>query len=267
MKSIKYYRRIFYFFIFLLFLFSSLSLINKEIASYQDRMLNLELLEVKDCDEQENVVLKQKVSAINHSSGSVVNSRPILGKFKQLQSINPDIAGWIHITGTHINNPVVLGVDNEYYLIHNFYRQKSNSGTIFMDYRNRDQNQFQIIVYGHNQKDGSMFRDLANYESEYYYKAHPVITFDTVYGEMKWAIFSAYLTNTDDQYLVTKFHSKNDFITFVDERKQKSLYFIDIEIDIESPILTLSTCSYYEDHGRFVVHATPIHDIPEEGLF
>ena len=62
----------------------------------------------------------------------------------------------------YINNPVVQSTDNEYYLTHNFYKRKSEIGTIFMDFRNKSFDDRNIVLFGHSTIDKSMFGSLSD---------------------------------------------------------------------------------------------------------
>ena len=69
---------------------------------------------------------------------------------------NSNTIGWLMVPGTRIDYPVLQYTDNSYYLNHDFHHHYNTAGWIFMDYRNKldDQN---IVIYGHHRRDGSMF--------------------------------------------------------------------------------------------------------------
>lgn len=81
-----------------------------------------------------------------------------------LSSINNDYRFWINIDNTVIDYPVVQGEDNDIYLKHNFNNEKSISGTVFVDYRNSLNEDRNIVIYGHNMRNGSMFSDLNKFK-------------------------------------------------------------------------------------------------------
>lgn len=84
--------------------------------------------------------------------------------FKALKKINPDIVAWIRIPDTSIDYPVVQGNDDSYYLTHTFKKTEHVAGAIFLDSdNNADFSDDKNIIYGHNMKDGSMFRGLRNF--------------------------------------------------------------------------------------------------------
>ena len=74
-------------------------------------------------------------------------------KVKELKEENQDIVGWLEIEDTNINYPVLQGKDNEYYMTHNYKKQKSKNGSIFLD-KDYDWNikGNNLLMYGHNLK-------------------------------------------------------------------------------------------------------------------
>lgn len=183
-------------------------------------------------------------------------------RFKPLLRTNADVVGWLKIDGTTIDYPVLQAEDNAYYLKKDLYRNDNVTGSIFLDYRNRIDGAAEKhwIVYGHYMKDEIMFKGLLKYMDEAYYAEHPVIAFDTLYGNFKWLIFSAYATNANEDYIRTSFADDAAFGAFADGLLANSLYDTGVSIRAEDTILTLSTCSRTEEGGRFTVHAKLISD-------
>ncbi|BBI34151.1 class B sortase [Cohnella abietis] len=176
--------------------------------------------------------------------------------FKPLLEINKDIIGWVKIDDSNIDYPVVQSDDNSYYLTRDLHGKNNVNGSIFMDYRNAiDKEDKHLILYGHNMKNKSMFMALLNYESRWYFDHHSIIQFDTLYGNQKWQVFSAYYTDAKDDYLKTDFKTDEQFKDFAVSLQSKSLHKTDVILHENDPILTLSTCSNSHDDARFVVHA------------
>lgn len=183
----------------------------------------------------------------------------VMEKYSGLLQINEDLAGWVRIPGTAIDYPVVKTDNNDFYLNHNIHKQPARAGAIFMDFRNSGTaEEPHTILYGHNMKDGSMFRDLMRYKREDFLNRHSIIEFNTLYEKMKWEIFSVYVTAADFNYIQTYFPTRNEFGIFLDSIKERSLFKRDIVVAVEDKILTLSTCSYEFTDARFVVHAKRI---------
>lgn len=88
-------------------------------------------------------------------------------KENKLKAINPDYKLWINIPNTDIDYPVVQGKDNDFYLNKNFNKEKSESETIFIDYRNHINldTEKNIVFYGHHMKDGTMFNQINKYKN------------------------------------------------------------------------------------------------------
>lgn len=187
----------------------------------------------------------------------VVNS-----KFEEFLRQNPDVVGWIVIADTPINYPVLQGDDNEYYLHHSIDGSESKTGSIFLDYRCSIKSDFppHYIIYGHRMKNGTMFKGLIKFMDRSFFYAHPTFEFDTLYEDMTWEVFSAYITDISDPYIQTQFESAQEWLAFIQEFQRKSLYETDVVLTADDIVLTLSTCTYEVENGRFVVHARLIRD-------
>jgi SrtB family sortase len=184
---------------------------------------------------------------------------PIQSKFISLRKTNSQTTGWITIAGTVINYPVVKGTDNKFYMNHNFYRQYSAAGTIFLDYRNSilpgspvGRN---LILYGHNMKNGTMFQNLMRYKNSTFFYNHRTVRFDTLYKNIEWKIFAAYVTSTSFAYTRTSFSSNTDYLSFIRKCQAKSKFKTTVVLTANSQILTLSTCTYEFSGAHFVVQA------------
>lgn len=180
--------------------------------------------------------------------------------FDNLESINPDVAGWIKVNGTKINYPFVKTNDNEYYLKHSFDKTSNKKGWVFLDYRNDINNLGKnTILYAHgllsNQMFGSMRRVIK--PSWYNNKNNHIITIQTPKKILKWQVFSTYTIEPESYYITTSFSNNNDFCEFINLMKQRSVYNYNIDVSSEDFILTLSSC--YNDKKRMVLHAKLIN--------
>lgn len=183
---------------------------------------------------------------------------------KQLQEQNPDIVGWLEITNTNINYPVLQGTDNTYYMTHNYKKQNSKNGSIFLD-ANYDWNipSNNLLIYGHNLGNGMMFQELLKYEQESFYQEHPVIRFTTAKEDAEYEIISAFKSrvyyqsekNVFRYYYFINSKSEEEYKEFVKNAKNASLYPIEATASYGDQLITLSTCSYYVEDGRFAVVA------------
>lgn len=170
---------------------------------------------------------------------------------------NSDCIGWVRISGTKIDYPVMQTKDNpQYYLRRDFNKQYSYLGTPFMDSRcdmNYDNN---LIVYGHNMKDGKMFADLLKYRDKSYFKEHNIIHFITPNGVQKYSVIAVCKVKNDDEwYSYTTQKDKESFSNLISHIKDKSLYQTDDSVEYGDYFLTLSTCEYSQTNGRLIVIA------------
>lgn len=182
--------------------------------------------------------------------------------FDELLSINNETIGWLTVNNTKVNYPVVQHTDNDYYLKRDFNKNSNSYGWIYMDYRNNIYNMSNnTIIWGHNLKNGMMFGTLryATNESWYKNKDNQIITFNTKIKNMKWQIFSIYKLPVTNDYLYANFGDLNEFQTFLDMIRSRSIYDFGINVSKDDHILTLSTCGP-TSATRLVIHAVLIKE-------
>lgn len=181
--------------------------------------------------------------------------------FKNLLSINDSTIGWIYVPGTNINYPVVQANDNDFYLKHSFNKTKNSAGWIFADYRNKlDGTDKNIIIYGHNRMDSSMFATLRNTQKQNWAtnKNNHYITFSTPDGNTHiYQVFSTYTIKSETYYLTTIFQNDDTYLDFLNTLKNRSSYNFNVNLSKEDSILTLSTCDS-SGKSRVIVHAKKI---------
>ena len=176
----------------------------------------------------------------------------------ELFARNHDLVGWLTISDTRIDYPVVRALDNEYYMDRDFDRNKTRAGSIFMDYRNTGTGADQhTIIYGHHTRDGTMFTDLLKFGRQDFYDQHRVITLKTLFGEAHYKVFATYTTKADPSYIRTRFDSQS-FAAFMTQIEEKSNFAWDTDVAFGDKLLTLTTCAYDFDEARFVLHAVLI---------
>jgi len=180
-----------------------------------------------------------------------------------LLQINKDTVGWLKVNDTNVDYPVVQANDNDYYLTKNFKGEKDTSGWIFMDYRADNMNlSDNTIIFGHNMYySGVMFGTLykTKYSSWYKKEENQIIKFDTLYDKMEWKIFSIYVTEITNDYLIADFSTEEKYQEFINLITNRSIYGFNTPVSTNDKILTLSTCS---DNGqkRLVIHAVLLSD-------
>lgn len=181
--------------------------------------------------------------------------------FKSLQDINPDVIAWIKVNGTNIEYPVVKGKDNNYYLKHNIKKERNNVGWIFADYKNKfDGTDRNIVIFGHNTKDGSMFGNLKNVLEYDWQKdvKNTIIVMVNKNDSTIYQVFSTYSIKQEDYYITTDFKNGDEFSKFIDTIKKRSNHDYHVDVDSSDSILTLSSCTN-KCSKRVVLHAKKIY--------
>ncbi len=186
--------------------------------------------------------------------------------FKTLKETNKDTIAYVKVNNTNIDYVVVKGSNNSYYLNHNFEKNWNIAGWIFGDYHNKfDESDRNLIIYGHNTKDGSMFGTLKNVLNKEWYEneENHIVVLVTENGQYEYRVFSSYSITPEDYYINTIFKDNNEFDGFVKKLKSRSVYDYNVEVTGEDKILTLSSC-IGDGKKRVVLHAKLIEKVDFE---
>lgn len=191
----------------------------------------------------------------------------ILPEYQAIYQENPEFAGWLTISDSIVDYPVMKPKnDTDYYLDHTFSGEEDKNGTLFIDSRNdivhRSTN---IIIYGHNMKSSAMFGSLKKYLDEEYWQSHKTIQFDTIYEKGTYIVTAVCLGKVEYQdddvfryYDFLNAESKKEFNVFK-KNVEKSAVLADKEpIKYGDKLLTLSTCNQYVENGRLYIVAKKI---------
>lgn len=173
---------------------------------------------------------------------------------EELTKINEDYKMWLEVPNTNIEYPVVQGEDNDFYLNHDFNKKKSSSGAIFIDYKNNIDKDKNIIIYGHNMKNKSMFQNLMKFKDEEFWKENNEIILTIDGKRYEYEVFSYYISNDKDINLKTNFENDDEYLKYIECIKKKSIFHRDSDIESNARIITLSTCSYEKDDARMIIH-------------
>lgn len=188
-------------------------------------------------------------------------------KLRELLNKNKYFVGWLSIDGTKIDYPIVQTKFDEHYYIHkNFNNKYSFAGvpfcSKFSDLKMPTDN---IIIYGHNMLNGTMFSDLEKYKRQSFYENHKYIKFDTIYNKAcVYEVVSVFRSNIAEEPYEFYYYvggPKKVFDEFANFIKKQSMYEIPVDIEYGDKLLTLVTCTDYfggSHDGRFVVVAKQI---------
>ncbi len=177
--------------------------------------------------------------------------------FTNLLNVNKDTVAWIQVLGTSIDYPVVQGLDNEYYLEHSFDKSTNIAGWVFSDFRNNfTYPNNNSIIYAHKMTNKTMFGSLPTLLSEEWQedKSKHLIKISTPDSNMIYEIFSVYIIPEESYYIKTQFKDEEEYKTFLNTIKGRSIHDFNTTLNNEDKVLTLSTCQDYNGN-RLVVHA------------
>ncbi len=172
---------------------------------------------------------------------------------------NSDFLGWLCIPGTGIDYPVMHTPDEpQKYLRHNFEGEYSASGVPFLDYRCTAESD-DLIIYGHNMRNNTMFGTLRRYTDRAYLTAHPTIEWETAAGCSGYKIFAVVtVKKTDDWYGFINAQDETDFLKWIEYIRSKAVLTTDAVPAYGQQLLTLSTCYGSSKDGRLLVVASKI---------
>lgn len=177
--------------------------------------------------------------------------------FDALLEENPDTVAWIRFDEPAvISYPVVKSADNEEYLTKTFSANDNKLGAIFMDMRNSsDFSDRNTVIYGHNLKvGGEMFSQLKEYESEEFCKEHPNFYIYTPDGKVRtYTVFSASVVKDTAENYTLAYEDDEAFENYIQLCRDSSNYQVDVEVNAQSQIVSLSTCTNVQDDERFLL--------------
>lgn len=209
-----------------------------------------------------------------------MDDAPMTPGMSELYHMNSDTIGWLAIDDTNVDYVVMqTPEDEQYYLDRDFQKNYSAYGSLIMDtdsqvgsgtkvndYADGSIPCTNLIIHGHNMKNGSMFGNLDLYRQQSYEKNHSIIKFSSLYEEREYEIVAVFLsqvflkTQTDvfKYYQFFQANNEKQFNDFYSNIKEMSLYDTGVEASFGDEFITLSVCAYHVENGRLVVVAKRI---------
>lgn len=181
--------------------------------------------------------------------------------FDELQKTNADIYAWIEIPGTQINYPIVQkAADDAYYLNHTIDGKEGYPGSIYTESLNtKNFSDYNTVIYGHNMKDGTMFKGLHSYEDSQFLQEHPYVYIYMPDKKITYQIFAAvvysnvHILNTYD--FSDEYQRQLYLNSVFESRDMKNSIDKSVKVGTDSHILTLSTCIAGQPDNRYIVEA------------
>lgn len=191
-----------------------------------------------------------------YTTPSAINIDKLLQK-------NKDVAGWIYLENSPLNYPFLFSTGNEY-LRKNINGQKSTAGSIYT-YDNQtieypDKIDKNVVLYGHNMKNGTMFSYVNNLYKNSNYLKNGRNKYIFIYNKehiLKYQIYSIYKIEKNSNFSQIYFKDNTDFLNFCKTTYDRSIYKdFKPEFVADDTILTLATCSSNDSQTyRIILHA------------
>ncbi len=179
----------------------------------------------------------------------------------KLQEENGDLAAWIRIPNTHIDYPVMQSErDPDYYLHRDFDKREQYHGTPYLDVNCDLDESENLIVYGHNMKDGSMFQNLMKYREADFCRDNGLILFSTPEKTYEYQVCLVMLISGAEAeefpfYRYTELSDESSYQEYLDKCKAYAIWTDEESLRSAAPLLCLATCEYSREDGRMVVIA------------
>ena len=193
--------------------------------------------------------------------------KSFLSDYQALYLRNNDMVGWIKIEDTKINYPVMQSKDNpNFYLKHGFDKSYTDYGCPYVQENcDVDIPSDNLIIYGHNMKDSSMFSGLMKYTDKSFWESHKTIRFDTLTEKCNYEVIAVFktvvYTDSPESFKYYQFinaDTRDEFNAYITKCKELTLYDTGVTAEYGDKLITLSTCEYSRNNGRMVVVAKKI---------
>lgn len=245
----------------------------KELNRVQELQEEMQEEVARSIDSKTNKDM-QNDKEVQTDSSAKSQKKEMLLEYKKSKEKYPDMYGRIKIAGLTVKN-----VDFDFIVMHtpdekDFYQDKNwekeivNPGTsIWIDWRTKDETE-NIIIYGHNLKDQTMFGGLRFYKEKEFYEKHKFIQFDTLYERRMYQIIAisssiVYYDEepADEEYLFyehVELDTKEEFDDYIKNIKENAYYETGETAYYGDEIITLCTCDYNIPNERLLVVAKKI---------
>lgn len=198
-----------------------------------------------------------------------------LADMAELYSMNEDTVGWLRIPDTNVDYPLMQTMEDEnFYLDRDFQKNYSANGCLILDndsdigtgtfaneYMDGTLPSTNLIIHGHNMKNGAMFGNLDKYRQKEYESTHNIIKLSSLYEEREYEIMAVclsqvFLKSQTDVFKYYKFfeaYTEDEFNDFVNGIKEIELYDTGVNAEYGDEFITLSVCAYHVENGRLIV--------------
>ena len=160
---------------------------------------------------------------------------------------NMDVIAYVEIPGV-LKEAVAQTNDNDYYLHYDLERNENIIGATFLDYRNNIDNDKKLLIYSHSDPEGTLpFVVLNKYNDKKFFGENKYIYLVDSNKKRKYEVFSSYIETSDFDYVNLESFNGLTYKEHLEKLKNKSLVSNDVELDDNSKVLILQTCSFREE--------------------
>lgn len=189
-------------------------------------------------EEKKEPVVVEKEKKIDY--GKIIND--LKNKYN-----NSDVVALVEIPNV-LEEAIVQSTNNDFYLHFDIYRNENIIGASFLDYRNDLTSSNKLLIYSHSDPEGTLpFVKLNNYNNEEFFKNNKYIYLTDSNSKRKYEVFSSYIETDDFDYVNLKRFNGLTYGEHLNKLKSKSYVQSDVELDDDSKVLILQTCSFNSD--------------------
>ncbi|MDO4977728.1 MAG: class B sortase [Eubacteriales bacterium] len=187
--------------------------------------------------------------------------------FEKLHEYNDELIAWIYVKGTKIDYPIARheGEDQTFYLNYDMYKEPSYSGCIYMEDLNAaDFTDNNTIIYGHNMRNGTMFKGLHQFEDMKFFEKNKYIYIYLPDRTLVYEIFASYIT--DDMHILSAYDFTNEKVyaeylaNITDPHVMGANVREGTQLTTDDTIITLSTCVGGQPEERYLVQGVLKYD-------
>lgn len=204
---------------------------------------------------------QQKIMGENETVWNNAVSKNDDGVYDTFKKQNPDFKAWLKVGTGVISYPVYQTDNNSFYKNHNFKKQNSRYGALFFDKDcNLKENDFNLLIYGNNMTDGSMFAKLEEYRKLEFFKQHNTILLARPKEKIAYKVVSAFIYKEEKAFNIFTQYIETEQEFSIWSEKIKNLSFINTDTDLKfgDTFLTLITDSNDIKGAKNVVIARKI---------
>lgn len=198
--------------------------------------------------EQQQKKIKHEVELVVKLPEKIEEKKEFSVDFNELKKINPDIVAYILVPNTNISYPIVYKKDDtNYYLRRDLYGNYSPPGSIFLDGEaSPNFSDRHTFVYGHNQKDKTMFGDIASFLDKKFFDEHPYVYIFTPEKNYRLDVVAMETSPVNGQaYETVGLDTDSEMQTYINNLKKNAKMYREVDLKASDSIVTLSTCGYY----------------------